>query len=314
MDRHSVTWRGYWPAAPTPFTRDGALDERAWRELLRLYRSQGMHGILVNGTTGEWFAQSDAERMRLAEIATEELGGTLTVVIGCTSYTARQTAELARHARSVGADGVLSTPPPYAHPNPEELVQFYRDISDATDIPIMVYNWPRGVAVEIQTETVVRLAEVANVVAIKNSTANRNLLLETLAAAGDQLIYFGDFVNPAGVDVLRTMGGDGYIGGGGLLGRENPEFFEAVWRGDLQRARELGAKSVKLLVQLMNPDWSGKYGSPQAWLKAAMNLLGQPGGWPRRPLLAVTDEHKLAAIRRALESVGLEVREPVGVA
>jgi len=74
----------------------------------------------------------------------------------------------------------------------------------------------------------------------------------------------------------------------------------------------LGAKSVKLLVQLMNPDWSGKYGSPQAWLKAAMNLLGQPGGWPRRPLLPVTDEHKLAAIRRALESVGLEVREPVG--
>ena len=91
--------------------------------------------------------------------------------IGCTSYTARQTAELARHARSVGADGVLSTPPPYAHPNPEELVQFYRDISDAVDIPIMVYNWPRGVAVEIQTETVLRLAEVANVVAIKNSTA-----------------------------------------------------------------------------------------------------------------------------------------------
>ena len=72
MDRHDVNWKGYWPAVPTPLTRDGALDERAWRELLRMYLAQGMHGVLVNGTTGEWFSQSDAERKRLAEIATEE--------------------------------------------------------------------------------------------------------------------------------------------------------------------------------------------------------------------------------------------------
>ena len=70
---------------------------------------------------------------------------------------------LARHARSVGADGVLATPPPYAHPNPDELVNFYRTISDGVDIPLMIYNWPRGVAVDIDTETVSRLADIPNV-------------------------------------------------------------------------------------------------------------------------------------------------------
>src|ERR1700749_3761608 len=85
MDRDSVDWKGYWIAAPTPFTATGALDEDALRAVLRLYRRQGVHGVLANGTTGEWFAQSDIERRRVAEIAVEELGGKIPVVIGCTT-------------------------------------------------------------------------------------------------------------------------------------------------------------------------------------------------------------------------------------
>jgi dihydrodipicolinate synthase/N-acetylneuraminate lyase len=312
MNRNDVNWRGYWPAAPTPFTRDGALDEGAWRELLRLYLSQGMHGILVNGTTGEWYAQTDAERRRVAEIATEEVGGKMTVVIGCTAYTANQVAELARHARSVGADGALSTPPPYAHPNADELVAFYSTISERSDIPIMIYNWPRGVAVEITTEVALRLAEIPNVVALKNSTANKALFLETLAAVVDRLRVFGDFFSASGIATMRDIGGDGFIGGGALLGAENPEYFECVWRGDLTRARQIAARQNELTMRLTNPDYSGRYGSPQAWLKAAMNLLGQPGGYPRPPLLPVEDPGKLASIHAVLESLGLEVREAVG--
>ena len=311
MDRNDVTWRGYWPAAPTPFTRDGALDEGAWREILRMYLRQGMHGVLVNGTTGEWFSQTEAERKRLAEIATEELGGKITVVIGCTNYTADLVCSLARHARSVGADGVLATPPPYAHPNPDELVHFYRTISDRVDIPLMIYNWPRGVAVDLDTETVVRLAEIPNVVGIKNSTPNKARFFETLTAVVDRLRVFGDYLSPVGIAVMQGLGGDGFIGGGALLGAEEPEFFEAVWRGDVARARAIAAKELKLIGQLANPDYSGRYGSPQAWVKAAMNLMGQPAGYPRPPLLPIEAPEKLAAIAAALESVGLEVRQPV---
>src|SRR5262245_66686481 len=99
MNRDDVNWRGYWVAAPTPFTRQGVLDENLWRQELRLYHGQGVHGILVNGTTGEWFSQSDAERRRVAEVAAEELRGRIPGVIGCRTYTSADSAELGRHAK-----------------------------------------------------------------------------------------------------------------------------------------------------------------------------------------------------------------------
>jgi len=313
MNRNDVNWQGFWPAAPTPFTRTGLLDEAAWRELLQLYSHQGMPGILVNGTTGEWYAQSDEERRRVAEIAMQEVGGKMTVVIGCTTFTPDHTCELAAHARSIGADGVLSTPPPYAAPNPDEIVNFYRTISDRVDIPLMAYNWPRGTAVEIPREVAIRLVEIPNVVAIKDSTANRAQFLDTLEATVDKIRVFGNFMNTLGVAVLSEIGGDGSIGGGALLGAELPEFYDSIRRGETGRAREIAIRQTLLSSQLANADYSGKYGAPQSWLKAAMNMLGQPGGYPRPPLLPVEAPDRLAAIRGALESVGLGVREAVAV-
>jgi 1-pyrroline-4-hydroxy-2-carboxylate deaminase len=312
LNRNDVNWKGFWPAAPTPFTREGVLDDAAWRELLQLYAGWGMHGILVNGTTGEWYSQTPEERRRLAEIAVEELKGKMTVVIGCTTFTAKTTIELARHARDIGADGVLSTPPPYAAPSPREIVHYYQTISDAVDIPLMVYNWPRGTAVEIPTELALKLAEVPNVVAIKNSTPNRISFFDTLEAVVDKIRVFGGFANKLGMAALKEIGGDGSIGGGALLGHENAEFFDAFWAGNYQRSEEIAAKSTKL-NKLLGTDRAplpgvntvGRYGTAQAWLKAAMNMMGQPGGYPRDPLLPVEDPEDLAGIRHALETVGL---------
>ena len=152
----------------------GALDERALRSVLRLYCDQGVHGVLINGTTGEWFSQTEAERRRVAEIAVEETPrGKIPVVIGCTTFTPSQTIALGLHAREIGADGMLSTPPPYAAPTPREVVAFFSAISNSVDLPIMVYNWAHGVAVEITWETAIELAKIPRVVAIKDSTMNR---------------------------------------------------------------------------------------------------------------------------------------------
>src|SRR5699024_7243675 len=114
MQRSDVPWRGYWPAAPTPYTADGKLDENALVRLLALYVDQGVHGVLINGTTGEWFSQTRAERRRVAEIAVATVAGRIPVVVGCTSYTPGETIELAREVKAIGADGALATPPPYA--------------------------------------------------------------------------------------------------------------------------------------------------------------------------------------------------------
>jgi len=305
MNRDDVSWRGYWVAAPTPFTREGALDEKLWREELRLYHSQGVHGILVNGTTGEWFSQSDAERRRVAEVAVEELKGKIPVVIGCTTYTAAQTSELGRHAKEIGADGILSTPPPYAAPTSREIVAFYQTISDRVDLPLMVYNWARGVVVEIAADTAVELTKIDHVVAIKDSTANRAQALATLERVVDKIRVFGGFVSPLGLAVMRGIGGDGSIDGGGLGATFAVGFYEALWKGDVVAARALAERYVALMSQLINSDWSGAYGSPQTQIKACMQILGQPGGWPRPPLLAIEDPRSLAALRDILASAGL---------
>lgn len=305
MNRDDVSWRGYWVAAPTPFTREGALDEKLWREELRLYHSQGVHGILVNGTTGEWFSQSDAERRRLAEVAVEELKGKIPVVIGCTTYTAAHTSELGRHAKEIGADGILSTPPPYAAPTSREIVAFYQTISDRVDLPLMVYNWARGVVVEITPDTALELTKIDRVVAIKDSTANRAQALATLERVVDKIRVFGGFVSPLGLAVMRGIGGDGSIDGGGLGAAFAVGFYEALWKGDVVAARALAERYVALMSQLINSDWSGAYGSPQTQIKACMQILGQPGGWPRPPLLAIEDPRSLAALRDILASAGL---------
>ncbi|MBS0562060.1 MAG: dihydrodipicolinate synthase family protein [Proteobacteria bacterium] len=305
MDRNSVDWRGYWVAAPTPFDRSGALDEGAWRALLRMYLADGIHGILVNGTTGEWFAQTPAERRRVAEIAVEELGGRMPVVIGCTTYTAADTAELGGHAQAIGADGILSTPPPYAVPTPREIVAFYRDVAEAVDLPLMVYNWARGVVVEITADTAAELAAIERVAAIKDSTANRAQAMETLQRVVGQVRVFGGFINRPGLALLREIGGDGNIDGAGLGARFAVRFYEAFWAGDLPAARAAADAYTALMSRLINPDWSGRFGSPQAQIKAAMNLLGQPGGYPRRPLLPIEDPEALAALKGVLRESGL---------
>ena len=105
MRRDDVNWCGYWPASPTPFATDGSYDADTHRALLEWYIGEGMHGVFVNGTTGEWFSQSPDERRLVAENAIDAVAGRIPIVIGCTSYTAREAGELGRHAIGAGADG-----------------------------------------------------------------------------------------------------------------------------------------------------------------------------------------------------------------
>ncbi|MEU8204772.1 dihydrodipicolinate synthase family protein [Streptosporangium sp. NPDC049046] len=307
MDRDDVTWRGYWPAAPTPFTSEGGLDEDAWRALLRLYTAQGVHGVLVNGSTGEWFSQSAAERRRVAEIAVSELSGRVPVVVGVTAYTAEEAIGFARHAAEAGADGVLATPPPYVHPGPEDILAFYREVSSATELPFMVYNWPRGVAVDISAHAglMSRLADLDNVVAIKDSTGDWLRMLGTVEEVSDRVRVFGSFLHRRGLAVLLELGGDGNIDGGGMGAPFAVPYYEAVAAGDREAARGWVDRYAGLSSRLINPDYSGVYGAPIAQLKAAMAMLGQPGGHVRPPLLPIADPERLDAIGAVLKESGL---------
>jgi 4-hydroxy-tetrahydrodipicolinate synthase len=306
MNRDDVSWRGYWPACPTPFTASGALDLDSLRELIEWYLGEGMHGIFFNGTTGEWFSQSPDERRLVAETAIEQVAGRATVVIGCTSLTAAEAVELGRHAIAVGADGIGSTPPPYSKTYPDETVRYFEDISDGVGAPVMIYNWPHGTSVDIGPDLAERLAEVENVVAIKDSTPDLAQFFETAKRVVGAVRIFGPFMSVAGLEFLLEHGGDGFIGGGSLRGAADAEFWEAVWRGDVEIAREHARRTDELFPKLWLPGgWGGQFGAYQSQLKALMKLLGQPGGEVRPPRLPVTDGASLRRMEEILVEAGL---------
>ena len=307
MDRHDVDWWGYWVAAPTPFASGGGLDPAALRALLGLYADQGIGGVLVNGSTGEWFSQSAAERREVAAVSIDAVAGRYPVVVGVSAYTAAEAAAFARHAESAGADGVLATPPPYAHLSPDEIVEFYREVGEATALPFMVYNWPRGVAVDMGTHPGLfgRLAALDRVVAIKDSTGDWLSMLGTVESLAGDVRVFGSFVHRRGLAVLLGLGGDGNIDGGGLGAPFAVPFYAAVRAGDRTAAAYWADRYAALSGRLIRPDYSGVFASPVPQLKAAMRLLGQPGGQVRRPLLDLTEPGALREIAAVLRDSGL---------
>jgi len=298
VNRDDVTWRGYWAACPTPFHEDGSFAPELMRELVEWYVGQGVHGLVVNGTTGEWFSQSEAERREVAETALAAVAGRVPVVVACTSYTAAQVVALARHAIDAGAAGFASTPPPYAKPFPDETLAFYEEIAAGIDAPLMVYNWPHGTSVELDTPLVQRLIEIDTVVALKDSTPNAEQFYATSRAVNERVRVFGPYMSTAGHEQLRAHGGDGTIGGGSLYGAPDPAFWEAHWRGDHEAALDHARRTEELFPKFWLPGgWAGQHGHYASELKAIMAVLGQPGGTVRRPRLPITDPAKLAEIR-----------------
>ncbi|MFI5718751.1 dihydrodipicolinate synthase family protein [Nocardia sp. NPDC051750] len=307
MNRDDVSWSGYWPAAPTPFTPSGALDTEALGSLMNLYAGMGVNGVLVNGSTGEWFSQTDDERRTVTEVAVEAVAGRFPVVVGVSAYTAQQSSALAVHAAAAGADGVLATPPPYVHTSPDETLQFYATVSAATSLPFMVYNWPRGVSVDMGTSPGLfsRLADLDNVVAIKDSTGDWLSMLDTVEAVAGKVRVFGSFLHRRGLAALLELGGDGNIDGGGVGAPFAVPFYRAVAAGDAETARVWADRYRAFSGRLINGDYSGVFASPIPQLKAVMNLLGQPGGAVREPLLPVTDATTLAALQNVIDESGI---------
>lgn len=307
MDRNDVDWKGYWASCPTPFSaRDESVDLAALRELLEFYVTCGLQGVLINGTVGEWFSQPESDRKAVAETAIDQVAGRMTVVIGCTAYTAKEIAGYGRHAMAAGADGVEVSAPPYAKLFPEEVVQYYQDVSGAVDGPLMVYNWPHGTNIEITPDLADRLADLSTVVAVKDSTPNAEQFFETTRRIVGRVRVFGPFMTARGLEVLQRYGGDGFIGGGSLFGAADAEFWNAYWRGDLSTCEKYAARTDALFPKLWLPGgWAGVHGAYQSELKAIMTMLGQPGGTTRRPRLPITDSAKLAEIRAVLIDAGL---------
>lgn len=303
MDRNSVQWRGYIPAITTPFTEQGELDVPALEHLLQWLLDERMHGIIIGGTQGEWFSISASERKQLLATVGRKLSGKMTLIAGCNAYTTAEVAANAHMAAEHGFDGVLVTPPPYMVPTEREILDFYRDVDAAVSLPICVYNWPPGTNVDMSLDLLRSISQLSKVVAIKNSTADLRHFMDVFFALKDDVRIFGVPMNELGILLVQHHGADGTMGAGAVLGRELPDYFNAIWRGDLSRARLLGERNDLLMREWFNADYTGRFGSAQAIFKAALNELGLPGGYPRRPLLPL-DNRGIGLVRQTLAKLG----------
>lgn len=287
----------------TPFDRQGELDLPGLGQLLEWLHGEGMHGLVIAGTTGEWTSMSPAERKALFAAVGGQMHGKLPLIAGCTAFTAREVIDFAGEAAVLGFDGVLVTPPPYIRPGDDEIVSFYRAVSDASPLPICVYNWPPGTGIDMPFRVLERLAALENVVAIKQSTGDLRAFVQTYFGLCEQVRVFGHSMDDGGLALLKGAGGDGTMGAGGVLGRAQPDFYNHVWAGDFEAARACGRQDRVIMDEWYTKDLVGRFGSGPAILKAALNVQNLPGGHVRTPLMDVSPEN-VERIRATLETLG----------
>ena len=299
MNKSDVNWFGPWVALVTPFTADGKIDEEAYQRNADLCIQYGCTGLVANGCMGEFWTLSAAERQRILELCVEAAAGRATVIGNASAIPTAETIEHAKVAKRVGCDGIMVLPPYFVKPPIDDVVAHYEAVSEAVEIPMMLYNIPSAASVPLTPDVVDRLADVKNVVAIKESSRDFVNFYQTYVAAGDRIHVF---IGPGGLFGVAalTVGAAGYIEGNqNYWPYESTEIYHATKRGDLTRALEVQKKGVA--VRRLIED-NGRYMYSAA--HAAMNVLGLPGGYPRAPLQPVGEPH-LTELREGFEELGI---------
>ncbi|MGQ9675819.1 MAG: 4-hydroxy-tetrahydrodipicolinate synthase [Chloroflexota bacterium] len=289
--------RGVYPALVTPFARDESVDENAFRQLIRLVLPH-VDGLVPCGTTGEFPYLSKDEQRRLIEIAVEEARGK-PVIAGTGAAGTLEAIELARNAKQAGATACLIVTPYFLHPSDKGVYQHYYDITQAVDLPIVLYNIPQVVDAYLPRRVVEDLADIPNVVGIKDSSGNLTYTMEILEFCGDRLSVLVGHDEVA----LNALAG----GCQGMIlasAQVYPEIWQrvakAVESGDLETARQL-QRSVQKLSRIFC-----RYGGGVA-VKQALKMMGVDVGRPRRPLKSVGGaliHEDRAEIQLELEKLG----------
>jgi len=280
-------------AIVTPFHPDGSVNVEKFRELAAYLVDHGSDGLVVAGTTGESPTLSDAEKLELFAAAIEAVGDRATVVAGTGTYDTAHSVHLTEAAHVLGVDGFLVVTPYYNKPPQRAIVRHFEEIASVTDKPVVVYNIPSRVVVNIEPDTIARLAEIPNVAAVKQANddlAQARRIVETgltLYAGDDNLIF----------PFLELGGAGGVCVHTHVWGPQTKEMIRRYKDGDVEGARALNEEmqpAFDLLKITTNP----------IPIKAAVNLLGHEVGGYRLPMVPPT-EQELEQVRACLERAGM---------
>jgi len=277
----------------TPFKPDGSVDIPAFRRLAAHLVANGSDGIVVTGTTGESPTLSDDERFALYEAAVDEVGDSATVVAGTGTYATDHSVHLTARAHELGVHAFLVVTPYYSKPPVRGIVRHFEEIAAVTDRPIVVYNIPGRVALNLETNAIAQLTEIPTVRAVKQANPDLEQARAIVALGLDLYAGDDDLVSP----FLEVGGTGGVCVHTHVVGPQVKEMVRRYRDGDVEGARALDrelAPSIDLLRVVVNP----------IAIKCALNLLGHEVGGHRLPLVEATDEER-EAVRGCLERLGL---------
>jgi 4-hydroxy-tetrahydrodipicolinate synthase len=286
--------KGSLVAIATPMQADGALDETALRALVEWHIAEGTHGIVVVGTTGESPTVDYEEHCRLIDIVVAQGGSRIPVIAGTGANSTREAIELAQYARRAGADYSLSVVPYYNKPNQDGLYAHFKAIAEAVDMPHILYNVPGRTVADLANDTALRLAQIPNIVGIKDATGNMERATDLiLRAPADFALYSGD---DASALAFLMLGGHGSISvTANVVPGHYSKMCEAAFAGDHATARHHNAKMFLLHQRLFceaNP-------IPVKWALHRMGRIGPGMRLPLVPLNAAYHDRVLEAMRSA---------------
>ena len=275
-------------AMVTPFTSDGSVDEAAARKLARHLIDSGSHGLVLSGTTGESPTLEDDEKLALLRAIRDELGAEVLLICGTGSNDTRHSERLSAAAADAGADAVLAVTPYYNKPNRAGLIAHYEAVARAAGVPVVLYNIPSRVVLNVPPDLLAELAGIDNVVGVKQ--ANDDELqpidgLRVLAGNDGTFLRTLELGEPGGILVATH-----------LVGPEMREIYEAVQAGETERAREID-RSLRPIYEVLSK-------TNPIPVKAALELLGICSARARLPIVEADDEQR-AEVRQALEAHGL---------
>jgi 4-hydroxy-tetrahydrodipicolinate synthase len=289
--------RGAMTALVTPFDEGGELDLAALERMARWQVERGIHGLVPCGTTGEGATLDDDEKARVVSTVVAAAAGRVPVVAGVGSNSTRSTLAAARGAAAAGADALLVVSPYYNKPNRSGMIAHYEAVARETDLPVVVYNVPGRTGQNLGAGLILRLAEIPNVVAVKEASGNLDQVAEILQGRPDGFaVLSGD--DPLAMPAV-ALGADGVIS---VVSNEAPaemaRMMEAALGGEFDEARKLHFR----LLALMRTNFVETNPVP---VKTAVHLLGLCGG-ALRPPLGPPEERTVELLREALRGAGLE--------
>ncbi|PKR78675.1 4-hydroxy-tetrahydrodipicolinate synthase [Halalkalibacillus sediminis] len=271
-------------AMVTPFNSQDELDLEKVEPLVEHLINNGTEGLVVAGTTGESPTMTKDEKLKLFENVAKVVNGRIPVLAGTGSNSTKAAAELTKEAEATGVDGIMLVTPYYNKPNARGLYEHFKTIAAATNLPIMLYNIPGRSAINMSVEVTVSLANIPNIVSIKDASGSLDMMSEIIHRTPDDFsLYSGDdsLTIPA-----MSVGANGIVSvASHVIGNEIKEMVDQFWNGNVKQAAEIHRNILpKMKACFMAP-------SPSP-VKAALNHYGIEVGSVRLPLVELTEDEK----------------------